>query len=203
MSSTPKPTKGISTADLTQEPGLVAADGVAGEPIRDGTSVDIELGASGPQAVSWDRNAPTKRGLNEHVLNAVQALYEGVPKALVFHHGATGAVSAKVFGQKVGSAGGGGYDKHGAALGQFLEAYFQEELQEFFKHNKTSRGSIDPVGYYGAFVRSKDGAVLLDGACGIETMRAIMEDALGISMVWGGDIRKDAEVYILQAKKPK
>lgn len=98
-----------------------------------------------------------------------QAIQHGGEFRVHLMYSRGGTVTARIWhpdGFKVGSAGGGGYDKQGTALGQAIELFFAEEM-------KTANVSS----LYGA-KKLPDGRVVLDGACGIECMLRVLE-ALG------------------------
>lgn len=74
-------------------------------------------------------------------------------------------------GIKVQSCNGGGYDMEGTVLGDYIANKFQKELK--------SMGNIKD--YYGTTV-SKDGMnVYIDGACGWDSVKRII-DALGLEL---------------------
>jgi hypothetical protein len=60
---------------------------------------------------------------------------------------------------------GGGYDMHGAALGEYIQETFQQELREMFDVSR-ERDTC-----YGIFIRKNK--VLIDGYCGFETVADI------------------------------
>lgn len=64
--------------------------------------------------------------------------------------------------KKLTSCRGGGYDMRGTVLGIWMEKTFQEQLK-----------SLNPADFYGMFKNEK--GVHLDGGCGWESMRAILE----------------------------
>lgn len=93
-----------------------------------------------------------------------------------------GTVTARMWhpdGFKVGSAGGGGYDKYGTALGEAIMLFFAEELKALPLPVRRSNGSVES-GLYG-MAESKDGKRYLDGGCGIERMLDVLR-ALGFEV---------------------
>ena len=82
-----------------------------------------------------------------------------------------------VDGFQVGRAKGGGYDKQGAALGQAVELFFQEELKTLDVDTRV--GNLRE-GLYG-LSEDKAGKRHIDGACGIEAVERILT-ALGFKV---------------------
>jgi hypothetical protein len=73
-------------------------------------------------------------------------------------------------------ASGCGYDRFGAAIGAFIQRTFQEELDKLaIKHckgtNKHRRTSIE---YYGLFYNKEEKRAYVDGACGENCMKRIL-----------------------------
>lgn len=79
----------------------------------------------------------------------------------------------------MGRAGGGGYDKKGAAFGEALMKLFLEELQALPLPTRHEMGRVIS-GLYG-MAETKDGKRYLDGACGFDCMIKIV-NALGYSV---------------------
>ncbi len=107
-----------------------------------------------------------------------------------------GTVTARIWhpdGFKVGSAGGGGYDKQGAALGEAIQILFPEEIKTLPLPVRRSNGSIES-GLYG-ISETKDGKRYLDGACGRECMIQILK-ALGFRKVEIYATSKDSSLLI-------
>ena len=90
-------------------------------------------------------------------------------------------------GFEVGRANGCGYDKTGAALGDAVELFFQEELLKLSPGSKVwlegrPERVAPPLAYYGlAHVETKKGwRASIDGSCGVESVLKIL-DALGFT----------------------
>ena len=95
---------------------------------------------------------------------------------------------------------GGGYDRIGTVLGNWLEDMYQDELRELMQRgptkpygNGTMRAHSD---LYGMFARA-DGSVYLDGGCGIRSMEYIAE-ALGLDLKSLGDRRGFTTGYLVK-----
>lgn len=113
-----------------------------------------------------------------------------------------------VEGEKVGKTCGGGYDMQGTVLGQWLTDHYQQQLISLFNNDLTALASdpnahsYDKKGikvrfgypiptskgherYYGANLYEEGGKfrVLLDGACGFDSIKRIAE-AIGITFKW-------------------
>ena len=79
------------------------------------------------------------------------------------------------------TASGCGYDREGAALGNWIQNNFQSELQERFKIEieVSKEGHYEPIKqFYGAHVaktKAGDKYISLDGACGKNCMVRILE----------------------------
>jgi hypothetical protein len=73
-------------------------------------------------------------------------------------------------------ANGCGYDRFGAALGEFIGVTFQDELLILAKRECKIKNnhSMTSKSYYGMFFRPMDNRVTLDGACGSEAMIRIL-----------------------------
>ena len=101
-------------------------------------------------------------------------------------------------GQVVGSAGGCGYDKGGAALGQAIELFFQKELLGLTPGRRWNRryncSERVESGLYG-LAHYKDGTAGLDGACGKECMVKVLR-ALGFQDVRILDTGKLSEMVL-------
>lgn len=111
----------------------------------------------------------------------------------------SGTVTARMWhtdGFKVGSAGGGGYDKRGTALGQALELFFSEELKALPLPKRDPKSGRTVEGFYG-MGEGKDGKRYLDGACGIECMIRILE-ALGFAKVRVFETGKDSSMVLAE-----
>ncbi len=94
---------------------------------------------------------------------------------LEFRRGRSNAISLFVNGERVATAGGGGYDKKGAALGDWINKSLQPEM----------RAKKDEIcNLYGARIKTvKDGIdrVSVDGATGESCMEEILK-CLGYKM---------------------
>lgn len=133
----------------------------------------------------------------------------------------SGGVTCIVRGERVGHAGGGGYDKHGAAFAEFLTASFQPELCRL--HLRASRaytvgGPLNykrraarydgrtgrtkhPRGLYGMTAYYRPGErrayeVRLDGACGFDSMRRVV-DAMGLRLEFVAE-DSTSDTYVLR-----
>lgn len=94
-------------------------------------------------------------------------------------YGRTGHVSARLWhhdGPKLGSAGGGGYDKKGAAFGEAIAKLFDKELFNLPLPQRNANGGFSREQLYG--LGEHDGKRYLDGACGFEAMLKVVR-ALG------------------------
>lgn len=115
-------------------------------------------------------------------------------------YGRTGTVTARMWhpdGFRVGSAGGGGYDKRGTALGEAMMLFFAEELKSvpLPKRDKSGR-TVE--GFYG--LSEHNGKRYLDGACGIECMLKILK-ALGFDSVRTFETGKDSTMVLAERTK--
>lgn len=110
-----------------------------------------------------------------------------------------------VDGEKAGRCNGGGYDMTGTSFAQWLTMCYQDELQKLFAEEiatfQTSGKTFDYAkksGFYGAMLtRKADRAgIVLDGACGFESMKRIAE-AIGIKLQWNkeSDRYKNSSFY--------
>ena len=98
-------------------------------------------------------------------------------KTLHFKWGKTGSHKCWLYDRNdnvLGSAGGGGYDKQGTALGQFMNTYLNDELKK-----------INSTDYYGIThwnkvtkkrqnKASKHTKTYVDGGCGFQSMQDIL-----------------------------
>lgn len=113
-----------------------------------------------------------------------------------------------VDGEKVGKCLGGGYDMQGTSFAQWLENYYEMQLNGLFMEeiiafkamplNESGykrKGELkdkDGNPFYGtSLYQSKDGKIQLhlDGACGFESMKRIAE-AIGIKLQWNKESNK-------------
>lgn len=116
-------------------------------------------------------------------------------KLLEFRYGRTNAVSLFVNDTRVATAGGGGYDKKGTALGEWMQNEFQEELKKLYAGKKKESD------YYGMNKSDTDGKIWLDGACGFNSMENIL-NAIGYGFERVGS-SKSVDKYILVENKEK
>lgn len=78
---------------------------------------------------------------------------------------------------------GGGYDMVGTVFGEWLQETHQDELvqlaaREGWEDPQATRKQVK--GFYGAFAYP-DGKIILDGGCGLESMRRIAE-VIGVQL---------------------
>ena len=86
-------------------------------------------------------------------------------------------------GSVLGKAGGCGYDRYGAALGESIMALFPAEVLKLAKRVcKGKRGDVRKGSseFYGLFLY-KDGRAALDGGCGEQCMTAVL-NKIGFSL---------------------
>lgn len=124
----------------------------------------------------------------DHIKETIQATGEFRVHLITSRQG-TG-VTARIWhadGFRVGHAGGGGYDRRGAALGQAIDLFFGPELL-----------TLPPKRLYG--LSFYDGRAVLDGSCGLECMLAVLK-ALGFSKVRAFETG-DRSTMILAEKEP-
>jgi hypothetical protein len=104
---------------------------------------------------------------------------------------------------------GGGYDMVGKVFGDWLQSEHQTELRELVADlPKVPYGStswlqiaedVNPS-FYGLTIRPDDGLVILDGACGIESMRRIAR-ALGLSVSSDCNKKGNAVGYFISVEE--
>jgi hypothetical protein len=74
---------------------------------------------------------------------------------------------------------GGGSDLHAAVLGEYLEETYQTRLRALAKESSSSSTTDKPSqltgALYGMYLNHATGAVTLDGACGIQSIRHIAQ----------------------------
>lgn len=107
-------------------------------------------------------------------------------------YGRTGFVKCRIWhpeGFVLGSAGGGGYDKRGTALGEAMTKLFPNELTALAKQLGPTKESLNVVRYPGGpqtrvygLGLGASGKAWLDGACGYECMLDVLR-ALGFTQV--------------------
>jgi len=130
---------------------------------------------------------------------------------LRFHlsYGRTGFVRCRMWhpdGFTMGTAGGGGYDKRGAALGEAIELLFAAELLKLYKDTPPNR-SLTVKCYPGGpetIVRGLQvygDTAHLDGACGYECMLDVLR-ALGFNQVDMFNTGKNTDM-VLARKVPQ
>ena len=91
-------------------------------------------------------------------------------------------------GTTLSKATGCGYDRFGTAIGDFIEATFQNELRRLAKRFCKTKYTADRKSskeFYGMFLR-KDKSVALDGACGERAMTDILA-CIGFELVKVGE----------------
>jgi hypothetical protein len=105
-------------------------------------------------------------------------------------YGRTGMVKSRMWhpdGFVMGSAGGGGYDKRGAALGEAIQLLFPTELKALVDDLEPNE-RLEVVRYPGGpqttvrGLQVHHGKAYLDGACGYECMLDVLR-ALGFNQV--------------------
>ena len=108
-----------------------------------------------------------------------------------------------VRGLKVASTCGGGYDMSGAALGEFIERYWQAELLGIKARaasvwDGTRRESMPdrPGALYGMTYHAHKDKISLDGACGFSSMEAVLK-ALGYVLRFNGEQRRNRTLYTI------
>lgn len=98
---------------------------------------------------------------------------------------------------------GGGYDMIGTVFANWFEDQYPDRLRQLVQNE-----ALEPYGmtgwkqcpkYYGLTVR-ENGAVSLDGACGVESIRRIVE-ACGFEVQWSGDRKGRTKAYYVQEKE--
>ena len=93
-------------------------------------------------------------------------------------------------GQKdiIGKAGGCGYDRYGAALGNTISALFPDEALKLAKRECKDRKNYanGSEKFYGLFYRSKDKTAYLDGGCGSRCMIKVL-NKIGFSLKYVGE----------------
>jgi hypothetical protein len=107
-------------------------------------------------------------------------------KTLHFKWGKTGSHKCWLYDRNdnvLGSAGGGGYDKQGTALGQFMNTYLNDELK---KINSTDYYGIthwNKVTKKSQNRASKNTKTYVDGGCGFQSMTDIL-NKIGFTLVF-------------------
>lgn len=137
----------------------------------------------------------------DHIKETIQATGEFRVHLITSRQG-TG-VTARIWhadGFRVGHAGGGGYDRRGAALGQAIDLFFGPELLTLPPKRIQNGGlsTFQDSGLYG--LSFYDGRAVLDGSCGLECMLAVLK-ALGFSKVRAFETG-DRSTMILAEKEP-
>lgn len=111
-----------------------------------------------------------------------QTIASGGHLRLHFSYSRGGTVTCRMWhpdGFVMGRAGGGGYDKKGAALGDALMQLFPDDLKSLPLPVRRANGSVES-GLYG-LNETKEGKRYLDGACGFSCMEKVLE-ALGFKV---------------------
>lgn len=99
---------------------------------------------------------------------------------------------------------GGGYDMIGTVFAEWFQTYYPEKLKALLAGRKTEDCNYSVKGYvripefYG-LTFTPEGEPRLDGGCGIESMRRIVE-ACGFDVEWSGDKRGRTRAYYVQEK---
>ena len=96
------------------------------------------------------------------------------------------------------SASGCGYDRNGAALGNWATSEFQEGLKELFAEEikaKEQGQYLMSKKYYGAVITDNQG-VYLDGACGTSCIERILE-AIGCKIQFVRTRSKNSNYYLI------
>jgi hypothetical protein len=114
-------------------------------------------------------------------------------KLLEFKWGRTNAVSLYVNDSRVATAGGGGYDKKGTVLGEWIQKEFQEELKKLYAGKKKESD------YYGMSKSESGDKIFLDGATGFNSMENIL-NAIGYGLDRVAS-SKNVDKYILVESK--
>lgn len=91
----------------------------------------------------------------------------------------------------IGKAGGCGYDRYGAALGNAISELFPEEILKLAKREcKGNRREYKGAkNYYGLFYNAKDDKAWLDGACGSGCMVKIL-NKIGFTLSYVGEAER-------------
>ena len=76
--------------------------------------------------------------------------------------------------EKLGSAGGGGYDKKGVAFAQFIMTYFTKELKKLNSKEFYGLTHYNPKTHKNQLKSSKNTNTRLDGACGFNCMVKVL-----------------------------
>ena len=91
-------------------------------------------------------------------------------------YGRTGSVSARLWHHDaivLARASGGGYDKVGTVIGECVQILLQPELALLPLPTKRPDGSNK--GFYGLFAANNSSKRLIDGACGLDAVLAILK----------------------------
>jgi len=91
-------------------------------------------------------------------------------------------------GHVIGKAGGCGYDRYGAALGNAISEMFPNEILKLAKREckgerREYKGSKN---FYGLFYNAKEGQAWVDGGCGSNSMTKIL-NKIGFSLRYVGE----------------
>lgn len=123
-------------------------------------------------------------------------------KALTHKWSSRGMGNSKIldrYGDIFGKAGGCGYDRFGAALGEAITTLFSRELYKLAKREcKGKRGAIRKTSskFYGLYYSQKKDAAYVDGACGEDSMKKIL-NKIGFSLEYVGESERsnNGEVF--------
>ena len=98
---------------------------------------------------------------------------------------------------KIGYAGGCGYDKKGSAFGQFLNTYFNEELKKINSSDYYGLNHYNKTTKKFQKFASKNTKTYVDGACGFDCMTRIL-NKIGFNVSFVKE-SKWTSLYILEA----
>lgn len=96
--------------------------------------------------------------------------------------------------RRVGFVSGGGYDMHGAVIGEWVEKEFSEELK--LLDPKKYYGLRTAGEYYGLRTVGEKGIIHVDRACGIESVEKILK-GLGFSL-WSPGAQGNYRFYFVE-----
>tara|TARA_R110000822_G_scaffold84959_7_gene199259 strand:+ start:1227 stop:1688 length:462 start_codon:yes stop_codon:yes gene_type:complete len=125
------------------------------------------------------------------LLNKVQQNeFIGYRKTITHKWSCRGMGNSKILsnGNVIGKAGGCGYDRFGAALGNAITELFNKELHQLAKRlcKGRRRNYKQAPAFYGMFYNSITGKAWLDGGCGSSCMVKIL-NRLGFSLEFVGE----------------
>lgn len=90
-------------------------------------------------------------------------------------------------GNVLAKRGGCGYDRFGAAIGEFITNIFQNELTAIASKRRDKKGSptYQHTSFYGLFYNKVNKRGFVDGGCGSDCMFTIL-NAIGYSLIYVG-----------------